>query len=340
MQFSSCRLPEDVFPSNSRPQGNEEHGQMRFELSRPVQCKLSSPNAADTATASAAADADTDTATASAAADTASAADTATASAAADTAAACLVCGEASNDIYFGAPACSACGSFFRRSVMGTRKYICRKGNKCAISSKERMRNSCRACRLKRCFEIGIVKSYHFQSSLARICFATLKMFPGQNQPLKHIIVNGCCLSLLNEQNYHFSPYTTHKEERMQYGAQLFKDIAALVSNFKPVEMTELELCAFLGIQFWNCIEKFVPLSAEQSARRNEFFVELHAMVAQRVGMNMAQIAIRFGQLLKLLLDTSTLAAELQETFAMVDIFFPPILLTHSNKVVSALLVA
>uniref|UniRef100_A0A183CMK3 Nuclear receptor n=1 Tax=Globodera pallida TaxID=36090 RepID=A0A183CMK3_GLOPA len=369
-------------------------------------------------------------------------------SAAADTAsaAACLVCGEASNDIYFGAPACSACGSFFRRSVMGTRKYICRKGNKCAISSKERMRNSCRACRLKRCFEvgmdisqkvskhsfkkksskisvaasknrettialysprsspelakdnvvsvsteraflniinpiypkslkfmqylrnvengqralvnvleverkimlnnqqlhiikhdeqsqidrgtiilllthireqfpqfneqsteskIGIVKSYHFQSALSSLCFATLKMFPGQNQPLKHLVRNGCCLFLLNEQDYHFSSYTTYIKERIKYSVESFKSAAALVSNFKPVEMTELELCAFLGIQFWNCIEKFVPLSAEQSARRNEFFVELHAMVAQRVGMNMAQIAIRFGQLLKLLLDTS-----------------------------------
>ncbi|KAI3415490.1 hypothetical protein GPALN_005093 [Globodera pallida] len=276
MQFSSCRLPEDVFPSNSRPQGNEEHGQMLFELSRPVQCKLSSPNAADTATASAAAD---------------------TASAAA-----CLVCGEASNDIYFGAPACSACGSFFRRSVMGTRKYICRKGNKCAISSKERMRNSCRACRLKRCFEvgmdisqkvskhsfkkksskisvaasknrettialysprsspelakdnvvsvsteraflniIGIVKSYHFQSALSSLCFATLKMFPGQNQPLKHLVRNGCCLFLLNEQDYHFSSYTTYIKERIKYSVESFKSAAALVSNFKPVEMTELE---------------------------------------------------------------------------------------------------
>uniref|UniRef100_A0A914GZW5 NR LBD domain-containing protein n=1 Tax=Globodera rostochiensis TaxID=31243 RepID=A0A914GZW5_GLORO len=132
-------------------------------------------------------------------------------------------------------------------------------------------------------------------------------MFPRQNQPLNHLILNGCCLSTLDQQDYYLSPYTTYLEEYKKYGAACFKSVAALVSNFKPMEMTQLELCAFLGIQFWNCIEKFVPLSAEQSARRNEFFVELHAMVAQRVGMNMAQIAIRFGQLLKLLLDTSIL---------------------------------
>ncbi|KAL3111187.1 hypothetical protein niasHT_017381 [Heterodera trifolii] len=55
----------------------------------------------------------------------------------------------------FSVPSCRACGSFFRRSVLDKRKYLCHKENNCAIINTG-MRNSCRACRLKRCFGVGM----------------------------------------------------------------------------------------------------------------------------------------------------------------------------------------
>ena len=67
----------------------------------------------------------------------------------------CQICLGPSNGFYFGVLACRACASFFRRSAMENRQYVCRKGSKCAIQT-EGMRNSCRACRLRRCIAVGM----------------------------------------------------------------------------------------------------------------------------------------------------------------------------------------
>ncbi|KAL3083833.1 hypothetical protein niasHT_035292 [Heterodera trifolii] len=67
----------------------------------------------------------------------------------------CPVCSEPSDGTFFSVPSCRACGSFFRRSVLDKRKYLCHKENNCAIINTG-MRNSCRACRLKRCFGVGM----------------------------------------------------------------------------------------------------------------------------------------------------------------------------------------
>ncbi|KAL3108144.1 hypothetical protein niasHT_016335 [Heterodera trifolii] len=374
----------------------------------------------------------------------------------------CPVCSEPSNGTFFGVPTCRACSSFFRRSVLDKRKYLCRKANNCAIINKEGMRNSCRACRLKRCFgvgmdisqkhfknhaqpekiakksenlekiiapqkiicslsalseakmefvnvsgenalkmnmslnfpnslkfmqyfrnidngqralvsvlegtrkiildaqqlhlirhdehtqikrgcvvlllehireqfpqldeqpteiKIGIVKNYTFQAEILRICFSTLKFFPWQNVPIKNLVLNGCCLVSTDELDYFFSSHESVNEMK-KYGLACMESFGVIVSRLKPLNLSELELSALNGIQFWNYIERFVPLSDQQKAYRNAFFVELHAMAAQNKG-NMAEIGIRFGLLMNLLLDTLNVASELIETFAMADIFFP-----------------
>ncbi|KAH7700372.1 estrogen receptor beta-like protein [Aphelenchoides avenae] len=65
----------------------------------------------------------------------------------------CAVCGAASNVHSFGVFACHACVAFFRRSR--GQKYECRKGNDCDIT-KEGKRASCKACRLRACYDAGM----------------------------------------------------------------------------------------------------------------------------------------------------------------------------------------
>ncbi|TMS38740.1 hypothetical protein L596_005395 [Steinernema carpocapsae] len=66
----------------------------------------------------------------------------------------CLICGGIANGYHFGAMSCAACNAFFRRSIAEKRKYICRKDGICEINPNARC--FCRACRLKKCFVVGM----------------------------------------------------------------------------------------------------------------------------------------------------------------------------------------
>ncbi|KAL3082707.1 hypothetical protein niasHS_010509 [Heterodera schachtii] len=67
----------------------------------------------------------------------------------------CAVCGCVGATIYCAVFSCRPCASFFRRSIKDQREYKCRANGDCPID-KDGMRNCCRACRLRRCFEAGM----------------------------------------------------------------------------------------------------------------------------------------------------------------------------------------
>uniref|UniRef100_A0AC34R294 Nuclear receptor domain-containing protein n=1 Tax=Panagrolaimus sp. JU765 TaxID=591449 RepID=A0AC34R294_9BILA len=67
----------------------------------------------------------------------------------------CLICGGISSGIYFGVQSCKACSSFFRRSVAEGKTYFCPRNGDCEITADSR--RSCRACRMRRCFDRGMV---------------------------------------------------------------------------------------------------------------------------------------------------------------------------------------
>ena len=83
----------------------------------------------------------------------------------------CIVCGEKASGKHFGAIACEACKSFFRRSIRRNRKYSCRGTRDCAINLSTR--NQCQFCRLQKCFRVGMRKECKsaFQNQL---CFLGL----------------------------------------------------------------------------------------------------------------------------------------------------------------------
>ncbi|CAI2354161.1 unnamed protein product [Caenorhabditis sp. 36 PRJEB53466] len=68
----------------------------------------------------------------------------------------CLVCGMPSRGNHFGVLSCRACAAFFRRSWVQKKEYKCRQRNvgKCDVSGNDRYQ--CRACRLKKCKELGM----------------------------------------------------------------------------------------------------------------------------------------------------------------------------------------
>lgn len=70
----------------------------------------------------------------------------------------CRVCDEPAAGFHFGAFTCEGCKSFFGRTYNNpTNVTACKNGGNCTIN--KRNRTACKACRLKKCLEVGMSKS-------------------------------------------------------------------------------------------------------------------------------------------------------------------------------------
>lgn len=68
----------------------------------------------------------------------------------------CSICDAPTHGMHFGVSTCKACASFFRRSMVERKRYKCRFQDLCIINNK--VRNNCRACRLKKCYNMGMIR--------------------------------------------------------------------------------------------------------------------------------------------------------------------------------------
>jgi len=68
----------------------------------------------------------------------------------------CAVCSDTASGYHYGVWSCEGCKAFFKRSIQGTNDYICPATNTCTID--KHRRKSCQACRLRRCYEVGMTK--------------------------------------------------------------------------------------------------------------------------------------------------------------------------------------
>ncbi|XP_060070018.1 vitamin D3 receptor-like [Ylistrum balloti] len=66
----------------------------------------------------------------------------------------CRICTGIATGIHYGINTCEACKAFFRRASMEKNKYQCTANDDCVIT--DRRRGNCSACRLKKCFDLGM----------------------------------------------------------------------------------------------------------------------------------------------------------------------------------------
>ncbi|CAP21624.2 Protein CBR-ODR-7 [Caenorhabditis briggsae] len=72
----------------------------------------------------------------------------------------CQVClSTHANGLHFGARTCAACAAFFRRTISDDKSYVCKRNQRCTNASRDGTgyRKICRACRMKRCVDIGML---------------------------------------------------------------------------------------------------------------------------------------------------------------------------------------
>uniref|UniRef100_A0A1B0FJ89 Nuclear receptor domain-containing protein n=1 Tax=Glossina morsitans morsitans TaxID=37546 RepID=A0A1B0FJ89_GLOMM len=70
----------------------------------------------------------------------------------------CEVCGDNSSGKHYGVHACDGCAGFFKRSIRMSSQYACKSENQGQCVVDKTNRNQCRACRLRKCFEVGMNK--------------------------------------------------------------------------------------------------------------------------------------------------------------------------------------
>ncbi|XP_028829282.1 estrogen receptor 2b isoform X2 [Denticeps clupeoides] len=68
----------------------------------------------------------------------------------------CAVCHDYASGYHYGVWSCEGCKAFFKRSIQGHNDYLCPATNQCTIDKTRR--KSCQACRLQKCYEVGMMK--------------------------------------------------------------------------------------------------------------------------------------------------------------------------------------
>lgn len=70
----------------------------------------------------------------------------------------CKVCRDHSSGKHYGIFACDGCAGFFKRSIRRDRNYVCKSKSERSCTVDKTHRNQCRACRLQKCFDVGMNK--------------------------------------------------------------------------------------------------------------------------------------------------------------------------------------
>ncbi|XP_034018271.1 estrogen receptor 2a [Thalassophryne amazonica] len=111
----------------------------------------------------------------------------------------CAVCHDYASGYHYGVWSCEGCKAFFKRSIQGHNNYFCPATNQCTIDKNRR--KSCQACRLRRCYEVGMSKCGvrkergTFRSSQTR----RLTRLSSQGRTSGPVALTGPSVGLVNE---------------------------------------------------------------------------------------------------------------------------------------------
>ncbi|KAI1712558.1 zinc finger, c4 type (two domains) domain-containing protein [Ditylenchus destructor] len=162
----------------------------------------------------------------------------------------CKVCGLPSNVFRFGIFCCRACCAFFRRSIAQKKQYECIHNNRCIINQ-EGMRNACRACRMRRCYDVGMnadelcLPQNDKESVTAGLSLPSISnMLPLQNDslisPKPHLTTTTSEFPILRQLSNHFKSLL-----RAQKSLYTVENPGIIFTEAVPKPITHLEYMKF-----------------------------------------------------------------------------------------------
>lgn len=68
----------------------------------------------------------------------------------------CAVCRSAAIGYHYNVPSCNGCKTFFRRTIVNGKRFICMNKTNCLDGNDDESKRMCKACRFGRCVEVGM----------------------------------------------------------------------------------------------------------------------------------------------------------------------------------------
>uniref|UniRef100_A0A914N4G0 Nuclear receptor domain-containing protein n=1 Tax=Meloidogyne incognita TaxID=6306 RepID=A0A914N4G0_MELIC len=174
--------------------------------------------------------------------------------------------------VQFAVVSCNGCKTFFRRTVMIGRKFVCRKDGNCCFDKKDRC--ACRACRFRICVEAGMdekaiqrIPSSNLSFSIARRRIQKNKNENTQEEEVNSKTLNITKTLITNPESEVLSLIREtlcleEKLEKLRFSYFNPKD-----KNLKIIEAVE-EPTIFSNISKYPPVEKWPPAFLPCSERR------------------------------------------------------------------------
>uniref|UniRef100_A0A182N1L9 Nuclear receptor subfamily 2 group E member 1 n=1 Tax=Anopheles dirus TaxID=7168 RepID=A0A182N1L9_9DIPT len=125
----------------------------------------------------------------------------------------CKVCRDHSSGKHYGIYACDGCAGFFKRSIRRSRQYVCKSKAEVACVVDKTHRNQCRACRLKKCFEVGMNRDavQHERGPRSSTLRKQMALFIAKDSPLRHDLLLAPGLGLPHQHHQHHHHHHHHQ---------------------------------------------------------------------------------------------------------------------------------
>nr|CAD2128830.1 unnamed protein product [Meloidogyne enterolobii] len=228
----------------------------------------------------------------------------------------CTVCGDIATGLHYGVVSCNGCKTFFRRTVMTGRKFVCRKDGNCCFDKKDRC--ACRACRFRICVEAGMDEKaiQRIPSSNLSFSIARRRIQKNKNENTREEEVNSKTLNITNtlitnpeSEVLSLIRETLCLEEKLE--KLRFSYFNPKDKNLKIIEAIEgiflkfifefeiyLEPTIFSNISKYPPVEKWPPTSLPCSERRKfgeaKFWVYMDLYLGMHVFLKNNKIIIIF----------------------------------------------